>query len=206
MEKLIRAGGTAHIICAVLLFLSWFSIGAFMWTEISAQNFSAMVLNPAWIPVNIFLLLATILLVPGIIGLFLRLSGKAGVLGMTAFYITLLAIVWYACIQFYETFFWPVIAAESKNLFQAVGFSPTNKLLFFQFMLSGVFWLTGFVLLGVLTFRSHYIAKWAIFFYTFGAVLFGVGMAFPVRTVGLVLFCIGMIKYGLTLLKDDPVY
>ncbi|MBN2413269.1 hypothetical protein JXQ31_16440 [candidate division KSB1 bacterium] len=206
MEKLIRIGGTTHIICAVLLFFSWFSIGAFMWTEISAQNFSAMVQNPAWIPVNIILLVTTVLLIPGIIGLFLRLPEKAGVLGITAFYVTLLAIIWYAGIQFYETFFWPVIAAESPALFQAVGFSPTNKLLFFQFILSGAVWVTGFILLGVLTFRSNYISKWAIFFYTIGAVLFGVGMAFPVRTVGLFLFCIGMNKYGLTLLKDNSVY
>jgi len=206
MKKLVRIGGYTNIICAVLLFSSWFSIGAFMWAEISAQNFPAMVQNPAWIPVNIFLLIATLLLIPGLIGLYLRLSEKTGTLGIMAFYITLLAVIWYACIQFYETFFWPVIAAESQTLFQAVGFSPTNKLVFIQFMLSGVTWLIGFILLGIFTYRSNVIKKWAIFFYTIGAVLFGIGMAFPIRTLGLILFCIGMIKYGIDLIKENSDY
>ena len=206
LKKLVRIGGITNIICAVLLFCSWASIGAFMWKEISARNFSAMVQNPAWIPVNILFLIATLLLIPGIVGLYLRQAEKTGTLGIMAFYITLLAVIWYVCIQFYETFFWPVIAAESQTLFQAVGFSPTNKLIFFQFILSGVVWLTGFILLGFVTVRANIIKKWAVILFTTGAVLFGIGMAFPLRTLGLVLFCIGMIKYGLIFVKNSSTF
>ena len=202
MKKLIKLAGITNIMCAVLLFLSWFSIGIFMWAEIRNQDFSAMVQNSVWIPVNIFYLIATILLLPSIIGLYLQQSEKIGNWGLTAFLVTLLAILWYTCIQFYETFFWPLIAAKSPNLFQAVGFSPSNKLIYTQLMLSGIPWVIGFILLGIFTYRSNYITKWAVILYTIGAVLFGIGMAFPIRTLGVILFCIGMIKYGIALKRE----
>ncbi len=199
MKKLIEISGITNIICAILLFLSWFSIGIFMWDEISNQNFSAMVQNSAWIPVNIFYLIATVLLLPGIIGLYLQQSEKFGNWGLIAFFVTIIAILWYTCIQFYETFFWPLIAAESPGLFKAVGFSPSNKLIYTQLMLSAIPWAVGYILLGIFTYRSNLIAKWAVIIFTLGALLFGIGMAFPIRTLGVILFCIGLIKYGIVL-------
>ena len=203
MKKLIKFSGITNILCAILLFLSWFSIVIFMWDEITKQNFSALVQNPAWIPVNIFYLIATILLLPSVLGLYLVQSEKSGNWGFLSFAISSLAVIWYSCIQFYETFFWPLIAAESTTLFQAVGFSPSNKLIFLQLILSGIPWLVGFVLLGIVSFRSNLFSRWVILLYTIGAVLFGVGMAFPIRTLGIILFCTGMIKIGTFLLKEN---
>ena len=203
MKKLVKFSGIINIVCAALLFLSWISIGIFMWDEIANQNFSALVQNPAWVPINIFYLIATILLLPSILGLYLVQSKQSGNLGFISFLITSLAAIWYICIQFYETFFWPLIAAESTILFQAVGFSPSNKLIFIQLMLSGVPWLIGFILLGIISFRSNLFKKWIVLFYTIGAVLFGIGMAFPIRTIGIILFCIGMVKIGIVLLKEN---
>jgi hypothetical protein len=66
-------------------------------------------------------------------------------------------------------------------------------------MLSAIPWAVGFILLGIFTYRSNFIAKWAVILFTFGAVLFGIGMAFPIRTLGVIIFCIGLIKYGIVL-------
>ena len=132
MSTFYKFSGFSNILCALLLFISWLSIGIFMWDEISSQNFSAMVQNPAWMPVNIVYLVATILLIPGIFALFIIQTKKSGTLGLVAFWITILAVIWYTCIQFYETFFWPVIAAASPSLFQAVGFSPANDIIYLQ--------------------------------------------------------------------------
>lgn len=167
-----------------------------MWDEISSQNFSAMVQNPAWIPVNLFYLVATILLIPGIIALYIKQAEKSGTLGLTAFWITILAIIWYVCIQFYETFFWPIIAAESPLLFKAVGFSPSNTIIYLQLMLSAIPWATGFILLGIVTIKTQLIAKWTVWVFTIGALLFGVGMMFPIRSIGVILFSYGLVKYG----------
>ncbi|MFX0199890.1 MAG: hypothetical protein ACFFCW_27520 [Candidatus Hodarchaeota archaeon] len=196
MSTFYKFSGFSNILCALLLFLSWFSIGIFMWNEISSQNFSAMVQNPAWIPVNVFYLVATILLIPGIFALYFKQAEKSGTLGLVAFWITILAIIWYTCIQFYETFFWPIIAAESPSLFQAVGFSPSNDIIYMQLMLSAIPWAVGFILLGMITIKAEFVAKWTVWIFTIGALLFGVGIMFPIRSIGVVLFSYGLVKYG----------
>ncbi len=198
-KKLTALSGTTNIMSAVLLFCSWFSIGIFMRDEIMSMDFMGMVLNTAWIPVNIMFLIATVMLLPGIIGWYFVLPEKKGALSLAAFLLTVLAVVWFSSIQYYETFFWPVIAAESPDLFKAVGFSPSNKLVFVPFILSGIPWAFGYVLTGIITYRSKLITKTAAIIYTLGALLFGVGMAFPVRTVGVLLFCFGLIKIGFVL-------
>ena len=201
MLTLNKFAGFSNMLCAVLLSLSWFSIGIFMWDEISTGNFLAMVQNPAWIPVNIFYLIATILLIPGIIALYVKQAEKSGTLGLTAFMITILAIIWYVCIQFYETFFWPIIATESPLLFKEVGFFPSNNIIYLQLMLSAIPWATGFILLGIVTIKKQLIAKWTVWVFTIGALLFGVGMMFPIRSIGVILFSYGLVKYGNTLRK-----
>ena len=165
------------------------------------QDFSAMVQNPAWIPVNVFYLVATILLIPGIVALYVKQAQKSEILGVVALWITVLAIVWYTCIQFYETFFWPIIAAESPSLFQAVGFSPSSNTIYVQLMLSAIPWAIGFILLGIVVVKTELIARWTVRLFTIGALLFGVEMIFPIRSVGVILFCYGLIRYGTAIRK-----
>lgn len=202
MKSFFKFAGFSNILCAVLLTLSWFSIGIFMWDEISTGNYSAMVQNPAWIPVNVFYLIATILLFPGIIALYIKIAEKSGIPGLTAFWITLLAIIWYSCIQFYETFFWPVIASESPLLFKEVGFNPSDTIIYTQLILSAVAWAAGFILLGIVTGKASFVSKKMVFIFTLGALLFGVGMMFPIRTAGVLLFGYGLIKYGNALKRN----
>ncbi len=203
MSTLYKFSGFSNILCAALLTLSWFSIGIFMWNDINSGNFLAMVQNPAWIPVNIFYLIATILLIPGIIALYIKQAEKGGILGLTAFWITLLAIIWYACIQFYETFFWPIIAADSPLLFQAVGISPSNIIIYTQLMLSGIPWAAGFILFGFIAIKTEFTAKWTVWIFTIGALLFGLGMMFPIRSLGIILFSYGLVKYGNVIKRND---
>ena len=144
MKAFFIFAGSSNIPCAILLCLSWFSIGIFMWNEISTGNYLAMVQNPAWLPVNVIYLLATLLLIPGIIALYLQGLEDKGIPGQFALWITLLAIIWYSCIQFYEPFFWPVITSESPLLFKEVGFNPSNTIIYTQLILSAVAWGAGF--------------------------------------------------------------
>ena len=201
-KKLIQLCGLINIIAAILLFGSWCSIGLFMWKEISNQDFVGMVLNPNWIPVNIVYLVANVLLLPSLIGLYLKQVENAGRWGLIGFLLSVIGVTWYACITYYEAFFWPVIAAHAPNVFKMVGFSPTNKLILGAFLLSGIFWSLGYIIIGITTIRSGHFAKWAGVLFTVGAVLFGFGMVIPIRTIGVLLFSIGMIRIGNQLWKN----
>ena len=197
-----KFSGFSNILSSILIFISWFSIGIFMWKEISSNDVSAMVQNPAWIPVNVFLLAATMLLIPGIVALYIKQAEKSGTMGLVAVWITILAIIWYTCIQFYETFFWPIIAADSPLLFRSVGFSPSNNIIFIQLMLSAIPWFVGFLLLAIVTIQTNFIAKGTVWIFTIGALLFGVGIMLPIRSIGVILFSYGLIRYGSILRKS----
>ncbi len=202
ISKLIRISGLFNIFGAILLLVSWVSIGVFMWDELSSQNFTGLVLNPAWIPINIAVLISTFFILLGLVGLYLRQAEKSGWWGLAGFILTLISIAYYTCIQYYETILWPAIAAHSPKLFQAIGFTPTNTLFYIAFMLSGLFWALGFIILGVTTTRSGFFPKWAGILFTVGAVVFGLGMVPMIRSIGALLFCIGLTRLGFVLWRE----
>jgi len=205
VSKLVRISGISNILGAILLFLSFCSIGLFMWEELSSQNFTGLVVHPFWVPINIVFLISTILILFGLVGLYLKQAEKAGVWGMIGFFLCFIGVTWYACITYYETFFWPVIAAQAPTLFPVVGFSATDKLISFAFWLSGLFWGLGYIIFGVTTTRSGLFPRWAAILFTIGAVVFGLGMVPMIRSIGALLFTIGMVRLGLLLWKDRDV-
>ena len=143
---MMTARTTAILLCvsAIAMLASWLSIPPLMWDHLTDQDFSALVQHPMWIPVNVTLLIATVLLLPGMAGLFANLS-KGGIRRHgVALIVTQFGVAWYACIQFYETFLWPLIARHSPELFDAVGFSASDPLVFGQLIASGLVWSLGF--------------------------------------------------------------
>ena len=63
-------------------------------------------------------------------------------------------------------------------------------------MLSAIPWTVGFILLGIVTSKTAFISRRIVYIFTLGALLFGVGMLFPIRSLGVILFSYGLIKYG----------
>ena len=174
-------------VSAIMFTGSWFSIPIFMWGHIRDQDFSALVQDPAWVPANISLLVATALLLPGTVGLFACLGKGTRDMSGFALVTTQLGIAWYVSIQFYETFLWPAIARQSPEVFEAVGFTPSDPWVFWQLIASGLMWSLGFGLISAKVFRTTRM-KWTSAGLALGAILFGIGMALPLRTIGLFVF------------------
>lgn len=201
-SKLLRISGFSNILGALLLLVGWCSIGIFLWQELSSQDFTGLVLHPAWIPVNIAILISTFFILFGLVGIYLKQAEETGTWGLIGFILCFVGLVWYASIQYYETLLWPVIAAHAPTLFPAVGFSPTNKFLSGAFLLSGVFWGLGYIVFGITTTRSGLFPKWASIVFAIGAVVFGLGMVPVIRTLGILLFAIGMMRLGIVLSRE----
>ena len=67
---------------------------------------------------------------------------------------------------------------------------------------SGILLGAGYILFGISALRSKIFPRIPLWLLILGAPLFGMGVLFPLRTLGLVLFCAGTIWLALELRKD----
>jgi hypothetical protein len=200
--KLIHISGWFNIIGAGLLAVWWFGIFVFIGDHVMKADFVAVVQDPAWIPLNLIGIGAVFLLVIGVFGIYLVQADKGGKVGLIGFILAAVSLIWFGAIQYYETLFWPVIAANSSDLFNMLGIAPTNKLMFVMFMLSGILLLPGFIMLGIGCYRSGRFPKWSVILFAAGMILFGLGGAPLLRTIGIIPLIVGLITFGAKMVQE----
>ena len=71
-------------------------------------------------------------------------------------------------------------------------------------LVSGIFLGAGYILFGISALRSNLLPRIPVWMLIIGAPLFGNGMMFTVRTIGLLLFAAGTIWLAITLIKRSP--
>lgn len=118
-------------------------------------------------------------------------------MGLIGFISTMIGVVLFTCVQFEETFVWPILAGHAPGLLTLDGSLFKNPAYFSVYMLMGVLWVIGFVILGIVSFRSGIFSKIASLLIIPGAVIFGLVISLIiVRTVGVILFSTGIIWIG----------
>jgi hypothetical protein len=200
--KLIRWGGLLDIIICSLLLLWWGLMGAMVVSSGSLNLTTLELVRLNGYQIQSMVGLSACVLAPiGIMGLYLPISGKTGKLGLIGFLLSCMGIILYGCMQYDETFTWPILAAKAPALLEAEGLLANTAYLSI-FMLMGLVLAVGFILFGIANWRARTFPRWTILFFTLGAVLFGIGMAIPIRTLGLVLWVIGWGRMGYLLWKE----
>jgi|WetSurMetagenome_2_1015567.scaffolds.fasta_scaffold94760_2 hypothetical protein len=201
-SKLIRWGGLVNIIIS-FLFLLWWGLMALLVISSGNLNLSTLELvrlNGYQIQ-SIIGLIACILAPIGITGLYLPYAEKIGKLGLTGFLLSCLGLILYGCMQFDESFTWPILADKAPALLETKGLM-SNTAYMLIFILMGVVLAIGFILFGIANWRARVFPRWAVIFFTAGAVLFGIGMAIPIRTAGLVFWVMGWVRMGALLWRE----
>jgi len=108
----------------------------------------------------------------------------------------------FACIQYYETFLWPVVARYNPELLKLDG--PLvfgDKLILVPLIISGVMLGLGYIMLGIDLLSNRALPKLAVIMLMFGALVFGNGVVFPIRTLGLLILSSAMIWIGVHLIR-----
>ena len=198
-RNLMLTCGAALVAGGVLLALGWFAIPVVAWDAITSEDYIRMVLNPYWVAINTAILLAQFLLLIGVVGLYLAQASETGRWGLVGFVSLLVGMAAYASIQFFETYLWPVIARDAPVLFATVGIPMEDPVLRAVFLLSGLPWGIGFLLLGITTMRSAALPRWAGIAFLVGGLLFGLGIAIPLRSLGVLVLGASVVRLGFSL-------
>jgi hypothetical protein len=204
-KNFFRITGVANIVSAICLLLFWFLYALLLPIDEVATNYHLLILDPDWLLVNGLGVIGFILVLVGILGIFFKQFNELTELGMFAFLITIVGVVLYNAGIYYETFIWPILAAIDPNIVTlSTGPIYSNPIFFMMQILSGSIFSIGFLIFGYSTYKTNTFSKWAILLLVIGVFLFIPGF-FPyiVRTVGIVVYAVGLIWVGYILIKQE---
>jgi hypothetical protein len=173
-EKIIRWSGLALVIGGVLASLFW----------ILHPEESVLLTNPASYQTEHLLdFIGLLLLIPGLIGLYARISNQTGWLGFTGFLLTLSSLLVSFGVSIVDTFIWPAIAQIQPDLIltaegefnQTSGPFAATIALIVPFAMVGA---VGFILLGIAIWRSNLLPRWAGLLLAIGGPIYSIGPGF----------------------------
>lgn len=203
INQIIQIERYLSLIGAAGLLAWWFLMPVLLPVSDSADSFQQMVLDNNWVSLNILGLVSTILMTLGYPGFYLAKHNTLNKTGFVGLMITCVGLILFTAIQYYETFLWPVAARVNPELLEVKGALVGGDAgIVAGLIISGIFLGLGYVLFGISSLKTKAYPKIPIWFLIIGAPVFGNGIIFPVRTVGLVLFCAGTIMLSLKARKS----
>jgi len=192
--SIIKTEAVMSIIGALGLIIWWILIPIFLPIGDSVDNFKILILDKHWIIINIIGLLSVLLLTLGFPGFFIKNYKRFNKLGFIGLVLALTGLILYTCIQYYEIFIWPAAAKINPELVQLNGeLVGGNPIVVTGLFISGIFLGVGYILFGISALQIKSFPKIPLWFLIIGAPLFGNGILFPIRTVGILFFCTGTI-------------
>jgi hypothetical protein len=134
-----------------------------------------------WIPIHVAALVAVVLSLFGLSGLYVTRAERLGRLGGVGFALAVVGLVMTACVAYAEAFLLPVIARDHPAVFDWDGPVTTSWAVRVTTGMA-LLWLVGLVLLGVALWRSGVVPAGAALTLAGGAVAFSVfgGLLIPV--------------------------
>ena len=160
----------------------------------SSDNFKNLISDNNWVQINIIGLISTLLLTLGFPGFYLKNHEKFNKLGFYGLIIASSGLILFTSIQYYETLLWHA-AKINPELLQVKGDLGVVAGLISSGGLLGI----GYILFGISPLQTKSYPKIPLWLLIIGAPVFGNGIAFPIRTIGLLLFCIGTIWLAVSL-------
>jgi hypothetical protein len=173
-EKVIRWSGIALALGGLLAALFW----------ILHPEESVLLTDPASYQAEHLLdFISLMLFIPGLMGLYARLSNRTGWLGFTSFLLTLLPMLVLMGISVVDLLIWPSIARIQPDLIltsegefnQSSGPFAATISLIVPFAMIGAL---GFILLGIAIWRSGLLPRWAGLILAIAGPLYCIGPGF----------------------------
>jgi hypothetical protein len=176
------------------LLIWWFLFPIVLPISDATENFQNLILDKNWTWLNLVGLVSCLLLCLGLPGIYLAHLRDYRKLGFIGILISFGGLILFTAIQYYETLIWPAVAHTNPELLQTNGLLVSgNPGVLAGLLASGIILGIGYILFGMAALRTKKYNKTAILLLMTGAVVFGNGIVFSARTIGLLLFCSGTI-------------
>lgn len=181
-SSLVRLGGFTAVLSGVLLI-----IGDLSYLFIDDEDFARAAASGAYIVQGVLFLLAGVLLLVGLVGMYLRHSEAAGVLGLIGFLAALLGTSLVMGAFWSDLFVTPALAQEVPELLNA---EEPPALVDLGFTLSFSLFALGWLLFGLSVLRARIYPRAAAFLLIVGAALTfiplpGTGIVFSAAVIWL---------------------
>jgi hypothetical protein len=200
-SKYFQLAGYATMIGGILLVAYWYLFAILMPYGQLSTTLSLLVLNKNWTFVNILGIFGASISLFGLSGIFLSLGEEASKLALIGFVFAFFGTLLNLATMFWETVIWPIIARHDPTLLDFQGPVYTSKIYIPYFIVAGIIFSLGFLLLGIAISNSDLYPSMAGILIAVGGPLFGLGPMFGSlqvypRTVGITLFFIGLLWIG----------
>lgn len=201
MLKFIHLTGNANIAAGILLLAFWYLYALLLPYQKLDTTLSILVKHPNWAFVNLFGVLGSLVGLVGLIGIYLQAAEATRTAGMIAFLLAFIGTVLLTVPLVWDTILWPILTQQDPSLLDFNGPIYTSKTFVPFFVLAGSIYSLGYLAFGIILANSGIYPVWGSWFLAFGAPLFGLGAMFGKlqiypRTLGITLFCIGLICLG----------
>ena len=162
-SNLIRLSGLAAIVAGALLL-----VGALLSLATESENMSVSATTPSYAFSSLLYLLGAVLLLLGLVGLYVRQSEAAGILGLVAFLLAFFGTALALGATWAELFVAPSLAIEAPRVLEA---EPTGMLALGFTLTFFVFLPLGWLLFGVASYRARIYPRAAAILLMVGAVI-----------------------------------
>ncbi len=201
MQKYLSLFGYANILTGILLLAFWYLYAILLPYQKLDTTLSILVVNKNWTFVNILGVSGSVIGLLGLVGILIKGGETFNTLGVIGFILAFVGTVLLTGALLWDTVIWPILVSHDSSILDFQGPIYTSKTFVPFFVVSGIIYSAGYIILGIAMVKSGVFPSWASIMLAVGAPLFGLGSMFGKlqvypRSVGITLFGIGLIWIG----------
>jgi hypothetical protein len=199
----IRVLSSLNITGSIGLLIWWLLFPVFLPIKDASVNFQNLILDPNWTVLNLVGLVSCLFLCLGLPGFYIAHYKHFKTMGFIGLLLACSGLILFTAIQYYETLIWPAAVKVNPELLYNKGVLVAgNSNVVLGLLGSGIILGVGYVLFGCVAIRTKMYPLAPLLCLMSGAVVFGNGVLFLVRTAGLILFVTGTIWLSILIVKQ----
>jgi hypothetical protein len=197
----VSISGFINIIAGVALLVYWYAFAIFLPYRDLSTTLSILVKNRNWVWINALGAFGAIAGLLGQAGIYITQMSNPNWAGTFGFYIAITGTTLLIGTMLWDTILWPILVKHDESLLDFQGPIYTSKTFFPFFIIAGLVYSFGYVLVGIGILRADIFPDLTGYLMVIGAPTFGLGSMFGKyqvypRTLGVTLMSASLIWLG----------